>query len=356
MLEIISDCLYNTGHYMDKIPKTRFINSPETEVERIVFTANVIANGFYLRKGFMVLPKLAEEDPVKVVVFPDLKYESIPNFWNIASKLKRSFPMEVHKQLFKDIEARLARQESVGSERLAVIQKEWEKVGNKFFEFMGQVFPKVLQYIENLEVRVTKFGTISSYQELSQKKGQHFIVYLREDAALGNLAEAILTGLFAIYKKTYWFSWGELESTVDLLLIESRISKLFPDYYPTVKSLKEVKPRILARSNNYLEKLGVVYQEQWLSLNGRRVMVKGKGAEAYFSRRELEVLRELIKREGELVSFDEAADLLWGEGEYKSLWALNKALQRLRTRLIRLGFPANKLRTVRKYGYLLSQG
>lgn len=52
------------------------------------------------------------------------------------------------------------------------------------------------------------------------------------------------------------------------------------------------------------------------------------------------------------MSYDDLADKLWGEGEFKTYWAINKMIGRLRHKLIKIGVEA-KIEPVRGQGYIL---
>lgn len=54
------------------------------------------------------------------------------------------------------------------------------------------------------------------------------------------------------------------------------------------------------------------------------------------------------------MTYDELSDEIWGEGEFKSFWALNKVVERLRHKLVAMGIEGSRLESVRGQGYLLS--
>lgn len=69
---------------------------------------------------------------------------------------------------------------------------------------------------------------------------------------------------------------------------------------------------------------------------------------------EKKVLKTLIDHKGDLVTYDELADSLWGVGEFKTYWAINKLAGRLRVKLHTLGVVKSKIESVRGQGYILS--
>ena len=64
-------------------------------------------------------------------------------------------------------------------------------------------------------------------------------------------------------------------------------------------------------------------------------------------------MKELLHHQ-KIIGFDEVADILWRNEEDYSLWAMNKAMQRIRKKLVEIGLPENSLVTKRKQGYYLN--
>ena len=52
-----------------------------------------------------------------------------------------------------------------------------------------------------------------------------------------------------------------------------------------------------------------------------------------FGAKEVKVLKELINRNGEILTYDDLADLIWSEGQFKSYWAINKIVQRINRKI-----------------------
>lgn len=53
------------------------------------------------------------------------------------------------------------------------------------------------------------------------------------------------------------------------------------------------------------------------------------------------------------MSYDELADTVWGVGEFKTFWALNKMVERMRVKLEKLGIEGERIESVRGQGYIL---
>jgi hypothetical protein len=325
---------------MDKILKTTWIYSPDTEVERVVHATRVAASGFYSRKGFLLSNNLIEEYPELTVVIPNLGYNSIPHYWQRIEEVPLQLPMVVPEDLHRDVGTRLEQDceiEKILNQR----RDEWDKIGAKWWSEMSHLLPDESELINELEVRVSAFGTISSYSFLTKRKGQKLVIYIRADATTAHLVEAILTALLYPSSAELGLTWSKREAIVDFYLTRKQIMLLLPGYRPTLTNLSRVPQHIRKQSQEYEELLG------WpkSGINQEKYIVQLPSKEA-------EVARVLWSKRGELVSFDELADLMWGEGEFGTFWAINKRVQRIRKDLKKIGGEEVRIKTLRGRGYL----
>ncbi len=325
---------------MDKIPKTDWICSPDTEVERVVHATKVAASGFYGRKGFLVANKVVEEYPELTVVIPDLGYNSIAQYWQRVAEVPLQLPMVVPEELHRDVGTRLKQDQNMGK-RLNQLRDEWNKIEVAWWSEMSYLLPQETGRVKELEIRVTAYGTISSFSFLTKSNNQKLIVYLRDDGEIANLAEAIMTGLLYPASQELGLTWSKREAIVDFYLTRTKIKKLLPDFRPTLVNLPRVPLLLRKLSQLYEERLG------WPKLeNNQEKFI------ALLPNKEAEVARVLWSKRGELVSFDELADLIWGEGEFGTFWAINKRIQRIRIDLKKISGEQVHIRTLRGRGYL----
>ena len=332
---------------MDKYPKTTFTKSPQTEVERIIQASIQVANGFYKDKGFLVLPKLIKANASEVIL-PNLDYQTIPHYWQTLKPLVSQFPTKTTPQFNQSVQKLFLGKKLYSKTINHQLQQNWTSVESQFWQYLKLLLPKPANSINFIEVRLTDFGSIASWW-LNQN---HLICYLRSDASIGHLAEAILTTLIRTDKQ-YQYSWEGSEAIVDFFLTNSSIAPLIKGYQPTHPSLLKTTQALRKKSDLYLQTLGVNYKQKPLTLHNHQIMLKGKKINQHLTKKQTIVLKFLLKNRNELVSFDDLADELWGQDDFKSLWALNKAIQRLRTKLSSLGFSQENLKVVRGQGYVL---
>jgi len=328
------------------IPKLRYVSNKETEIERIVHTAKQMWSGFYFKKGFAILPKLIG-NPAICVVFPDIGIETIPEIGEKLKNIKLNFPIEMTDDFRSEIDKKF---EYTKIERTA--EKEWKKIEADFWEVIGVLVPRMVETVEEIEVRTTRYGTIGSYQFLN-KKSNKMIVYVRSDGNVANLAEAIVTGLVYPYLGEMGMIWEEGEAMVDFVLTNSKLSYVFSKYEPTLRGLRENNlEKLRDESKKYLKKMGI-FLEKPIVINGGKIELYGKEIDRYLTVKQRRLMRLMLEKE-EIITFDEVAKILWNDDENKfSLWAMNKYIERLRNKLMTLGLSPLVLKTLRGRGICL---
>lgn len=129
-------------------------------------------------------------------------------------------------------------------------------------------------------------------------------------------------------------------------------------------------------SREYLTKIGMLNQKNELTspllndeiiklgsskrkliLEKNEIFLNQVPVTKYFSRKELRVIKLFLSREGETVTRDEIANVIWPMevDEKFSEWAIDQLINRLRKRLSELLIPKTVLRSVRGKGYCYVQ-
>lgn len=297
------------------MPDIMFTNSPRTEEERLKMTEKVIRQGFYRRHGFIVTPTLiGQVDANSQVVYPgEYKYDSIK------------------------------------TQKWA---KVWKVGEGKFWQELEWYLPSARKVWPTAEVRLTRYGTVASDAKRVIKAGGKATFYLRNDADISNLAAIMINSLLELEKNSLGITWSKREALMDFIMTRPAMRALFPKFRPVLSGLSRVPSKFRKASEKYLISLGLESQAQDLAVVGGRIMVRNKQVEQELTKKEKVTLKLLLRREGELVTYDELADTLWGEGEFKTYWAINKLILRLRSKLRELGLE-KVITPVRGQGYIL---
>lgn len=278
-------------------------------------TKKVIASGFYAKHGFVVVPELGELDPNVAVIYP------------------RTFdyvPLE--------------------SRHLA---KKWGRVGEEFWEIVETYFPNSATHFEQVEVSLTRYGTVASGDRLQGGRTKKRVYYLRAEADLAHLSAMIVNNILYLERQRLGITWSKREALMDFVMTRPAMRKLFPHFRPVMSQLSRVSARVRKESEEYVRELGLVTATPAWEAKEGKIWLKGVAIGKEMSKLEKKVMRVLIERQGELTTYDELADVLWGAGEFKTYWAINKQVERLRGKLVKLGIDGARIESVRGQGYLL---
>jgi len=293
------------------MPDIEFRNSQKSEELRYRSTMREVANGWFLDHGFLVVPELKGEIPQQIQVILPGEYEYC-------------------------------------EPELEKYQNDWKKVASVFWEELDHYLPEARKLHNKVVVDVGRIGTISS----SYENEKHY--YLRADRGVGDLAAMMVNNTLFVMRKEMGITWTKREALMDFIMTRPVMKQLFPDFQPVYKQLLRVPQKIRRESEEYVRSLGLVLPKQELELRGGKIWVRGKYEPKMFGKKEGTILKKMIERKNDLVTYDELADLVWGEGEFKSFWALAKLVERLRKSFSTHGIDIKRIQSVRGQGYILT--
>lgn len=322
--------------------KTMWEYSLNLEAKRVLQACRQTALGFYKVNGFYPVP--VGTTPLKDinVVIPDLPYLNIPRFWEKAAKV---WTLDIEKieetELIPAIENMLGKATPPEYQK---VQKEWEKIADDFIAEIEHILPNKKNVIKKIVIWPTNFGTSASF---SIEKNGTAHVWIRSDQGVEAIGWCLITALTRdeVLDK-YGGLWQESQMISDWLMGETTLSQFFPKTYNTMRSLRaKQNASMLAVSNKFLEKIGapVISTEKIKSLDTTG-----------FSDREKKLWQLLSTKSPAIVSMDEVGTILFGDNEDAfSLYAVSKAIQRMRDRLEKSGISGSFIQTKRGEGYLL---
>lgn len=293
------------------MPDLTFVNSQKSEKLRYKSTRKEVGDGWFVEHGFLISPQLLSEAPPQIqVVFPKtFAYEPV---------------------------------EPTG------YATDWARVEAEFWAELDHYLPEARKMHDKVVVDVGRIGTVaSSYWDCS-----HY--YLRADRSLADLAGMIINHVMYEKRSELGVTWTKREALMDFIMTRPAMKKLFPEFEPIYSQLLQVPAKIRRASEEYVLSLGFVMAEKELSVQGGKILVKNQVASHNFGKKEQILLKLLIQRKNELVTYDELADQIWGEGEFKSFWALAKLVERVRKSMSDVGLDPKRLESVRGQGYILN--
>jgi hypothetical protein len=229
--------------------------------------------------------------------------------------------------------------------RVEELEAEWKRVEESFWEELDHYLPEARKMHTEVVVDIGRIGTISSCYWTEK----HY--YLRVDRSIGDLAAMIINRVLFVERNSIGLTWSKRESLMDFIMTRPVMKKLFPKFEPIYHQLSKVPLKIRRASERYVRSLGIAPTTKELELKNGKILINGVVVVKELTKQEKEIMKQMIKKTGEIVTYDELADIIWGEGE--CFWAINKMVQRLRNRLETLGIESLKIEAVRGQGYLL---
>jgi hypothetical protein len=226
-------------------------------------------------------------------------------------------------------------------------------VEKELWEELERYFPGVSGWWEEIEVKVGNWGTVATSGKLSAMKGGKASFYLRSDGGIAHLVAIMINTILHEEKKALGITWTKREMLMDFIMTRPMMKRLFPGFKPLVAQLARVPIAWRRVSEKYVRELGIpLVTPEWEVRQGK-VWFKGKNLTSVLTKKEEEALGMLVKHKDELTTYDDLADTVWGEGEFKTFWALNKMVERLRQKLAGEGIAGERLLSIRGQGYLL---
>lgn len=342
--------MYISGQKQD-IPKTTFMWNEDTEVERVFNTCISTASGFFNIKNFLVMPSLLRGNAA-CVYLPNIQYNGIHNFWINIGRYSDSSYIRVPKNIQIKLKKLLPLVSVQNTKTLASKKLQWKQIEKPFWRHVKRLAIQTPLTIHSLEVRITGYGTISSYVYNKNDKN-HLVCYLRKDMSVAHLAEIILTALFRSTQKTLNIPWEATEGMVDILLTKSTLAKYCTNYKPTLYATNHTRRIHQTLSKKYVASLGLLFEKPF-TVQKDTIYFLGKSLSPKLTKSQATILKFCIQNENSIVNYDMLGSLLWSSDEQFSLWAINKQLQRLEAKLQMNGVPNTMFRIVRGQGFVLT--
>lgn len=350
---------------------THWLYSHDWEARRIINTAIKISNGFYQTHGFAVLPRLISGN-ARAVHFPQLDYQSIPDFWSSLVSLDSvllSWETDIHLSAISN----LMHQQGTGvltDDQVLKLQKGYQQIEPRLLDRLLTIFPQLQDLPVDITIIPTRYGTDCSFNGRLYRGDQliqDYIYPLLDDTSdlraelkiwiradhPDSIPEGIVSALVARGLRTQLdYTWEETEAYIDILLAYS-FADLIGDYQPTLQSLRAVdQTQRELESYHYLTSLGVSTQ-QTLQFQNQKICVNGQ-ALTDLSLTETKLIELFIENRGQIVTIEDLADIIWPDDlDSFSPWAITKHIQRLRSKLQTAGLGPDAIKTKRNQGYIL---
>lgn len=317
-----------------------FVSSPETEKERLLYACENVASGFYQRHGFLTSSAAIKNYNGWIIVIPPEIRGVDEKFWQDSYKYGLNMRKEITKHMYQQSEN--IKLEPSSKKLVEFFKNDWQKYNNKFWLELEKIFPNEIRWIGSVEVRITKIGSLSSHYLLNKLKGEKLVINLREDAPIHEIANLIILALIFPLSDEIGLTFTKRQALRNFIMTRPAFKKLFPDFKPKLYDTVKIPLKLRQKSDDYIKYLGIPNIVDPVKLIYENINV--------FGAKEAKILKEIISKNGEILTYDDLADLIWGEGRFKSYWAINKIIQRINKKVKKLDIIF-EIKGVRGVGY-----
>jgi len=325
----------------------------ENQSEKYFKCAEQIYTGFYQQCRYYVLPFLPEKFRDRVVYFPDIP-EFTQSFDLYTQQLiKEKNSLFIPSSVKDAINNFVQKKERYFEKKLNTVKNIMEKYNEDVLEGLKKIYPKELSII----ITPSFFGTSGHYDSVQNNELK---ISPRIDRDPMEIYKLIIT---AISHELYtdekyhiqnmnalpynqWLTKQNKSTELFNNLFSQKYGKMIGLAKETTKTLKNNYAGNLAiESLQYLEKLGHPLVSTLIKVE----QIKNLSAT------EKSILQELLNNRGNIVKFDRIGDLMWQASaiEKYSLYAISKAIERIRRKLELSSINQNIIHTERGKGYLL---
>lgn len=307
------------------------------------YIAKSIQLGKYPKGNYVVLPDLIRKNPLSVH-FPRFPYSH--RFWKLIVRQERySVPGPFPTQAMREVLSFLTEYQAPDTDR----QKElWYQKKRQFAQTVSDVMDtsSLLGNIGSIRVLITEFGTLGSFSVVPQAAGKWTLVCTwRTDADVTDFFRTILQAFILTRQGSGpqvdvgGLGWFEREAILRFFLTQTKLKQ-----YASGRRLAKPTEHLIRESGLYLASLG--FPVQWRidpSFTNR------------LTNQERVLWTYLLAKTNHIVSFDEAANVVWkaDTDEKFSLYALAKLVENIRRKLRNFGIHHDVLVTIRRQGYMV---
>ncbi|MBU0975294.1 MAG: helix-turn-helix domain-containing protein [Patescibacteria group bacterium] len=317
-----------------------------------------LVQGLYHKNGFIPSSKHFLKCP-RAIGFPKIEYSNCKNFWKRVEKYQiDTLPNDkgILNFLIKNIN--LAQYERRIARHKDRLELYWRGIDKKFYKFLFELYPEFKTKTIILNVFSVPYGSLCGFSSVQYpaKEKLEGNVFLRIDMPEEQLIEGIFSALLSNSLLRH-YSWSQKEAIIDFL-VERFLKgyKKSQPYFKTTRILEkqEINKNLLRNSKRFIEKLSIPLDKPF-KIQKQNISYFGKKLNQIYMPIEKEILQQFIDKDDNILSYDEIADIIWKDksNEQFSLWAINKRIHRLRSKLMKEGMPKAGLMTVRGVGYYL---
>ncbi len=315
-------------------------NSPSMLAWQLAQIATKIRNEFYQRERLYVLPYLPQKSRERAIHFPRVA--------GFAEQLRVVNDFEHFPDLTVSIRQSLENFASIDSKKYAVQLQKYKHALEQIMSSIEIKLKLVFSISNSITIIPTFYGSIGSYDLWNS----NIYLFPRIDLAPEKVLFLIINALVHLYEfqgidlHVNHSLWREKQERVKELITLHNLKVESVSYVEFSACINNKTIGNLAHeSAKYLKELG--YPINSYITSAEQI--------PNLSKSEFLVLSEFLDHRTLVVSFGRIAELLWGNesGTKYSLYAISKAIQRIRDKISSSGVHQNLIHCDRRKGYVL---
>lgn len=331
----------------------------EADALSTFISSSLLFNGPYIQNGYIPATEFFEDNS-RTIAFPDIEYSKFPNYWELAKEHNLgTIPsnQEVLEFLQNEIQASISEEKL--TTKLKSLEQFWEKIEKEFMIFLYELKPELKDKKIPITVNSKTYGTRFDFNspEVIDDKFDGYIS-IRLDSPNRYLISALFSTLLT-NELDKIFRWREKKAIIDFLttsfLHRPEESEYFVGTIETLSKLN-VDKKLLKNSSEFLQK-NKISLDPIVKLNkNRQITIFNNLVKLFYTEKDILIIEEFIKKEDHIITYDEIADIMWGDEAIDkfSLTGISKRIERLRNKLHDDGMPRSSLMAVRGIGYYLN--
>lgn len=340
--------------------------SLEVDLESLYFAILLVRIGFFKERNFLLSSKLSgkiEVDHVSVLIPPEVIAKGKEFIRDIGGKNPEKLYTECleyknHFNFDKDIQNSMKSKESEMQEYANEYNKNFGEKLEIALKALYDFFP-LDDYIKNINIYFKTTGTVCSYRMIQNKECR---IEPRIDASISDIVFCILCSFIHEFYSTLMeldkgmISWEEKQRMAEFVITRSKISKITGPYNSINQYLDSKvylnNSNLVEESNQIYEKIGYPSVSKIECLNNQ-IIANGSKVENLTDQEE-NLLRELVKNSGTLLTYDQIAEKIWEDDSYAkfSIQAIQKTIERIRKKLDYYGVSSSMLVNRAGKGYM----
>ncbi|MBP7967692.1 helix-turn-helix domain-containing protein [Candidatus Woesebacteria bacterium] len=334
--------------------KTTVVYSPLVEYQNTIYNLSEVYSGFFIENGFFYTATVPH-DFTNYVCLPRWKCLQDENVWTKIKDASKNIKLDRHWywQCQPDYIPELW-------EEIAALQKpmiaKYEELLSYYKNDIDKILLSIRDVAKDFEINITHYGTAGSYSISKDRLIMCVIDY--PESFLQSVTFGI--GAYAVHQSMYDFNseslWRERQRAIDTLIRSTKLGNWYQLENSIIESSRKHMPLTYRNeTRSFLNYYGLIEARLGdFSLVEDILIIAEK--KIHLTKQEVLIVSQLLSRgQGSILSYDMAAEILWGDKSFAkfSLQTISKTVERINKKVKNVGIHQVFIKNKPKMGYYL---